>query len=60
MALSHRIGKKHSSIMYCARVNRYASKWEYVRSNPVRAGFVGEPDDWPFMGRIYPLEFGRD
>jgi putative transposase len=27
-------------------------KWEYVRMNPVRAGLVKKPDDWPFSGEI--------
>jgi putative transposase len=30
----------------------YAEKWEYVRQNPVRAGLVKKPDDWPFLGQI--------
>jgi REP element-mobilizing transposase RayT len=30
----------------------YAEKWEYVRMNPVRAGLVGHPDDWPYAGHI--------
>jgi putative transposase len=30
----------------------YSQKWEYVRQNPVRAGLVKEPDDWPNQGEI--------
>ena len=30
----------------------YSEKWEYVRQNPVRAGLVLKPDDWPFLGQI--------
>jgi len=30
----------------------YGEKWQYVRSNPVRAGLVDRPDDWPFQGEI--------
>jgi REP element-mobilizing transposase RayT len=30
----------------------YAEKWEYVRQNPVRAGFVLEANDWKFAGSI--------
>jgi len=30
----------------------YSSKWDYVRGNPVRAGFCASPDDWPFQGEI--------
>lgn len=33
----------------------YAQKWEYVRSNPVRAGLVARAEDWPYQGEIYPL-----
>jgi putative transposase len=24
-------------------------KWEYIRQNPVRAGLVADPDDWPYQ-----------
>jgi REP element-mobilizing transposase RayT len=34
----------------------YSEKWEYVRQNPVRAGLVLSPDDWPFQGEIVSLE----
>jgi putative transposase len=30
----------------------YHQKWEYVRNNPVRAGLVEQPDDWPFQGEM--------
>jgi REP element-mobilizing transposase RayT len=30
----------------------YSEKWEYVRQNPVRAGFVEHADDWKFVGHI--------
>ena len=33
----------------------YAEKWEYVRQNPIRAGLVHEPDDWPHAGEIVHL-----
>lgn len=26
-----------------------SEKWEYLRQNPVRAGLVKNPDDWPFQ-----------
>ena len=26
-----------------------SEKWEYVRQNPVRAGLVSNPDDWPYQ-----------
>ena len=33
-----------------------ASKWEYVRNNPVRHGLVERAEDWPFQGEIH--QFG--
>ena len=33
----------------------YAEKWEYVRQNPVRAGLVKHPDEWPWQGEIIRL-----
>ncbi len=35
----------------------YAEKWEYVRQNPVRAGLVKTPDDWPYQGEFTALLF---
>jgi len=34
---------------------RYTEKWDYVRANPVRAGLVSSPDDWPYQGVINEL-----
>ena len=33
----------------------YSEKWEYVRANPVRAGLVTKPEDWPYQGVIHEL-----
>ena len=33
----------------------YSEKWNYVRDNPVRAGFVTSADDWKFTGEIEQL-----
>ena len=33
----------------------YAEKWEYVRANPVRAGLVKSPEDWPYQGVLNEL-----
>jgi putative transposase len=30
-------------------------KWNYVWQNPMRAGLVREPDDWPWQGEIEML-----
>jgi putative transposase len=27
-------------------------KWDYVYMNPVRAGLVMKPEDWPYSGEI--------
>ena len=35
----------------------YEQKWAYVRENPVRAGLVPRPEDWPYQGEIDRLEF---
>ncbi len=35
----------------------YEEKWEYVRANPVRAGLVVTPDEWPFQGELNVLEW---
>ena len=33
----------------------YIDKCEYVRLNPVRAGLVEKPEDWPYNGKIFTL-----
>ena len=33
-------------------------KWEYVCLNPVRAGLVKRPEEWPFGGEIFFDEAG--
>lgn len=35
----------------------YATKWEYVRNNPVRAGLVSTADDWPYQGEMNLLRW---
>jgi putative transposase len=37
------------------RDENYSDKWEYVRMNPVRAGLVTEPDQWPYQGELNEL-----
>jgi putative transposase len=34
----------------------YAEKWNYVRENPVRAGFVESADAWPYAGEIISID----
>jgi putative transposase len=33
----------------------YSERWNYVRNNPVRHGFVASSDDWPWPGQIEEL-----
>jgi len=35
----------------------YSEKWEYVRLNPVRAGLVSKPEEWPYAGEIEKLRW---
>ncbi len=37
------------------RQDSYSQKWIYVQENPVRAGLVSHPADWPFQGFLHPL-----
>ena len=34
----------------------YGQKWNYVRENPVRAGFVTRAEDWPYSGEIVVID----
>jgi REP-associated tyrosine transposase len=35
----------------------YEEKWEYVRNNPVRHGYVSKADDWPYQGELNELRW---
>ena len=35
----------------------YGDKWEYVRSNPVRHGYIADADDWPYQGELNVLRW---
>jgi putative transposase len=37
----------------------YSEKWNYVRENPVRAGFVSTADEWKYAGEIETLTLWR-
>jgi putative transposase len=39
------------------RHESYALKWDYVRENPVRAGLVAKPEDWPYEGELNVLRW---
>ncbi len=34
----------------------YTQKWNYVRENPVRAGFVKSADDWAYSGELVVID----
>ncbi len=35
----------------------YSAKWEYVRSNPVRAGLVQSAEEWLYQGQLADLRW---
>ena len=35
----------------------YTVKWNYIQENPVRKGFVRDPGDWPFKGRVHDIHW---
>ncbi|HET7624977.1 MAG TPA: hypothetical protein VFM25_06890 [Verrucomicrobiae bacterium] len=38
----------------------YSEKWQYVRENPVRAGLVASPEEWPYFGRVHEIRWSGD
>ena len=53
-------GKRWLSDHWDRRVrseSAYEEKWQYVLDNPLRAGLVQKPEDWPFKGEIYELRW---
>ena len=39
------------------RHESYSEKWAYVQHNPVRAGLVDKPENWPFLGVVNELRW---
>ena len=39
------------------RGESYGNKWDYVRLNPVRHGWVKDADEWPFAGEMHLLDW---
>jgi REP element-mobilizing transposase RayT len=39
------------------RNESYDAKWDYVRHNPVRAGIVDRPEDWPYQGELHAIRW---
>ena len=35
----------------------YSQKWDYVRLNPLRAGFCAEQEGWPYQGEVVSIPF---
>jgi putative transposase len=35
----------------------YDDKWEYVRNNPVRHGYIADANDWPYQGELNELRW---
>lgn len=43
--------------MQLRNVSHYAEKWDYVRANPVRKGWVAVSEDWPYQGCLNELRW---
>jgi putative transposase len=60
---THRIGKegqvwqRHHWDRQLRRGESYDEKWEYVRNNPVRHGYIVDADDWPYQGELNELRW---
>jgi putative transposase len=39
------------------RAESYEEKWNYVRNNPARHGYVSRVEDWPYQGELNVLEW---
>ena len=39
------------------RHESYAAGWDYVEMNPVRAGLVETPEEWPYQGELNELSW---
>jgi putative transposase len=37
--------------------DNYSLKWDYVALNPVRKRLCGNPEDWPWKGRLNDLKY---
>ena len=35
----------------------YGDRWNYLLLNPVKAGLVKQPEDWPYQGEITPIQW---
>ena len=37
--------------------DNYSEKWDYVAMNPVREALCARPEDWPWRGRLFDLQY---
>jgi REP element-mobilizing transposase RayT len=51
------IWQRHFWDRQLRRQENYDQKWEYVLQNPVRAGLVVRPEDWPYQGELNVLRW---
>jgi putative transposase len=59
-ALGKRSGalwQRHHWDRQLRRGESYDEKWEYVRNNPVRHGYVTKVEDWPYQGELNELRW---
>src|SRR5438477_10441010 len=49
--------QSHSFHHRLRREENYQEKWDYVQTNPVRAGLVAEAEKWPFKGCLNELRW---
>lgn len=36
---------------------QFTEKWRYVQNNPVRAGLVESPENWPHQGKVHTIRW---
>jgi putative transposase len=51
------VWQRHHWDRQLRRGESYDEKWEYVRNNPVRHGYVVNADDWPYQGELNELRW---
>ena len=55
LGTSEALFQAHSFQHRLRRDESYSEKWDYVRMDPVRAGLVSEPGQWPYQGILNEL-----
>jgi putative transposase len=54
---SGEVWQRHHWDRQLRRGESYSEKWEYVRNNPVRHGYVTNADNWPYQGELNELRW---